>query len=130
MDHLPCPPAKRRLCSPRGMHRGKPRLTYANVVTTLALFGLIAGGTAIALPGKHRVTADDLHKNAVRAKAIATAAVGVSEIKNGQVDSAEIGEGQVGGADVADQGLGYQDLGSNSVVARIRSTGPTSSGDG
>lgn len=31
---------------------------------------------------------------------------------------------------MADRALGYEDLGSNSVVARIRSTGAVNSGDG
>lgn len=96
------------------------RLSYANVVSTIALFVVIAGGTALALPGKGSVKANDLKKNAVRAPAIAGAAVG----------AAEIADGSVSGADVADRGLGYEDLGSNSVVARIRSTGAINSGDG
>src|SRR6476469_7620639 len=104
--------------------RFRPRFTYANVVTTLALFAVIAGGTAIALPGKHRVAADDLRKNSIRAPAIATGAIRTSESKDGSVAGTEIGDGQVSSPDVADQSLGYQDLGSNSVCARIRSTGP------
>src|SRR5258706_4209422 len=110
--------------------RIRPRLTYANVVTTLALFAVVAGGTAFALPGKHRVAADDLRKNSIRAPAIATGAIGTSEVKDGSVGGTEIGDGQVGSSDVADQSLAYQDLGSNSVIARIRSTGPIASGDG
>jgi hypothetical protein len=98
----------------------KPRLTYANVVATLALFGALAGGTAMALPGKKAVQANDLKKNSVKAAAIAKNAVRAAEIKNGVVT----------GADVADGGLGYEDLGSNSVTARIRTTGPVQSDDG
>jgi hypothetical protein len=97
----------------------KPRLTYANVVSTIALFGVIAGGTAVALPGKKTVEANDLKKNAVKAAAIAKKAVRSAEIKDGAVT----------GADVADEGLGYEDLGSNSVVARIRSTAPFNTGN-
>lgn len=95
----------------------KERLNYANVVATLALVGVIAGGTAIALPGKNSVQSNDLKKNSVRAKAI----------KANAVRSAEIEDGAVGSADVADQGLQYGDLGSNSVIARIRTTQPVSS---
>jgi hypothetical protein len=108
----------------------RKRLSYANVVSTLALFGVIAGGTAIALPGKGSVKSNDIKKNAVKAAAIAKAAVGSSEIADGSVGGAEIADGSVGGAEVADRGLGYEDLGSNSVVARIRSTGSINSGDG
>jgi hypothetical protein len=97
-----------------------PRLSYANVVSTLALFGVIAGGSAAALPGKKTVQADDLKKNSVKAAAVKNNAIRGAEIKDGAVES----------ADVADEALTYGDLGSNSVVARIRSTGPVQSGDG
>lgn len=99
------------------------RLTYANVVSTLALFAVIAGGTAAALPGKKTVQANDLKRNSVKAVAIAKKAVRAAEIKTGAVRAAEIQDGSIGGADVADLGLGYEDLGTNSVVTRIRSTG-------
>src|SRR2546423_13104373 len=110
--------------------RIRQRLTYANVVGTLVLFAVIAGGTAMALPGKHRVKADDFRKNSVRARAIAPGAVLGDEIKNGTVGPADVGNGGVTGADVADRGLAYQDLGSNSVVTRIRNSAAVSSGDG
>ena len=98
----------------------RKRLTYANVVSTLALFAVIAGGTAAALPGKKTVQANDLKKNAVKAAAIAKNAVRAAEIK----------DGAVGGAEVADLGLGYEDLGSNSVIARMASNGSIQTGDG
>jgi hypothetical protein len=110
--------------------RIRQRLTYANVVGTLVLFAVLAGGTALALPGKHRVKADDFRKNSVRARAIGTGAVGTDEIKNGAVGRADISNGGVTGADIADRGLTYQDLGSNSVVARVRNSAAVSSGDG
>jgi hypothetical protein len=108
----------------------REKLTYANVVSTIALFAVIAGGTAVALPGKKTVQANDLKKNAVKAAAIAKGAVGASEIAEGAVGSSEILDASVAGADVADRSLGYEDLGSNSVVTRIRSTGPIGTGDG
>lgn len=98
----------------------RSRLSYANIVATIALFAAIAGGTAAALPGKNSVKKNDLAKNSVRSVAIAANAVGSEEIQ----------DGSVAGADVADQGLQYQDLGSNSVVARVRSTASVQSGDG
>ena len=94
--------------------------TYANVVTTLALILFVAGGAAMALPGKNSVDANDLKKNSVKARAIAKNAVRSSEIKDGAVR----------GAEVADGSLAYADLGSNSVVARLRSTASVSSAGG
>jgi hypothetical protein len=94
------------------------RLTYANIVGTLALVLAIAGGTAAALPGKGSVQANDLRKNSVKAIAIAKNAVGSAEIKDGAVKS----------PDVADGSLTYGDLASNSVVARMRAVGPIETG--
>jgi hypothetical protein len=98
----------------------RDKLTFTNVLATVALVGAIAGSTAVALPGKKTVQANDMKKNSVKAAAIATNAV----------KTAEIADGAVTGADVADGGLSYADLGSNSVVARIRSTGSINTGDG
>jgi len=97
----------------------RKHLTYANVISTLALIAVIAGGAAFALPGKNSVQANDLKKNSVKARAIAKNAVRAAEIKDGAVRAAEVADGSVGVAK----------LGSNSVVARIRTTGSVDTGD-
>ena len=86
------------------------RLTFANVGSTIALIAVIAGGTALGLPGKNSVQSNDLRKNSVKAKAIAKNAV----------RSGEVRMSAVGAAEVPDLGLNYADLGSNSVIARLR----------
>jgi hypothetical protein len=56
------------------------RLTYSNVISTIALFLALSGGAyALTLP-----------RNSVRAKQIARNAVGASEIKRSAVRSAEV----------------------------------------
>ena len=64
------------------MGRIRPHLTYSNVMSTIAVFGVLAGGTAWAAskigtneiePGA--VTAKKLHKNAVTTKKITDDAV-------------------------------------------------------
>lgn len=64
------------------MNRVRGRLTYANVVSTLALFLAIAGGTALA--------ADHLGKNSVGTAQIKKGAVTTTKIKNGAVTGAKI----------------------------------------
>jgi hypothetical protein len=64
------------------MKRARGRLTYANVVSTLALFLAIAGGTAVA--------ADHLAKNSVGTAQIKKGAVTAAKIKNGAVTGAKI----------------------------------------
>lgn len=64
------------------MKRVRSRLTYANVVSTLALFLAIAGGTALA--------ADHLAKNSVGTVQIKKGAVTTAKIKNGAVTGVKI----------------------------------------
>lgn len=76
--------AKRRASLGRmtWMKRGRGRLTYANVVSTLALFLVVAGGSALA--------ADHLAKNSVGTAQIKKGAVTAAKIKNGAVTGAKI----------------------------------------
>ena len=50
----------------------QPRLTYANVMSTIAVFGVLAGGGAYAAS---KIGADDIKRNAVRSKHIKDAQV-------------------------------------------------------
>src|SRR5829696_9225725 len=54
-----------------GMSRYRPRLTYANVMSTLAVFGLLGGGAFAAA----KIGPKDIAKNAVRSKHIKAGAV-------------------------------------------------------
>ncbi len=67
------------------MREIRSRLTYANVIATLALFLVLAGGTAFATGrlGKGTVGARQLKKNAVT----------TAKIKNGAVTAAKIAAG-------------------------------------
>jgi hypothetical protein len=62
------------------------RVTYANVVATLALF-IALGGTSVA--------AVQLGRNSVKAKQIAPGAVGTSEVKNGGLKAVDFAKGQL-----------------------------------
>jgi hypothetical protein len=67
------------------------RLSYANVISSLALFAALTGGTALALEGKNTVDSGDIKKNAVKTSDIAAdAATGndVNESTLGKVPSA------------------------------------------
>lgn len=91
------------------MKTSRPRLTYANVVSTLALFLVIAGGTAFA--------ANQLGKNSVGPKQLKANAVTAAKIKNGAVTAAKIKNGAVTGAKLADSGVGEAKLAAGSVTA-------------
>jgi hypothetical protein len=79
------------------------KLTYANVVATLALFVAVGGGTAYAatsLP-KHSVGTPQLKSKAVTASKLATRAVTGRKIANGVVGTAQLADGTVTLADLA-----------------------------
>jgi trimeric autotransporter adhesin len=91
----------------------RPKLTYANVVSTLALFVALSGAGAYAasqLPPKSvgepelrpgAVTADKLRKNAVTAPKIKALAVKQGKIANDAVSVAKLENGAVSGEKLA-----------------------------
>jgi hypothetical protein len=94
-----------------GSRRVRDRLTYANVISTLALFLVLAGGVAYAAKvAKKSVGAPQLKANAVttakiKANAITTRkirrnAVSNAKIKDGAIESQKIATGGVSGSDI------------------------------
>jgi hypothetical protein len=80
----------------------KSRLTYSNVVATLALFLAISGGVAFAASKVHTngifkraVTSGKLALGAVRSNQIANGAVSAQQIANGTIGSKQIGAAAV-----------------------------------
>ena len=85
----------------------RDRLTYANVVATLALF-LALGGGAVWAAGE--VTSQDLAKRAVKTKNIADNAVKSPQIKNNDVNSGDIRDQNITGTDIAENTIETSDL--------------------
>ena len=94
------------------------RLTYANVVSTIALFLVLAGGAAYAAKvGKksvgpaqlkaNAVTTAKIKANAVTTRKIKKNAVANGKIKDGAVESAKIADGSVTRTDLAEATLPY-----------------------
>jgi len=92
--------------------QNRPRLTYANFVSTLALFLALGGGAAFAAgkihsaalaPGavhtsnvfKRAIVSGKIALNAVRTNQLGDGAVGSSKIAEGAVGSKQIGAGSV-----------------------------------
>jgi hypothetical protein len=64
------------------MHRLRPRITYANLMSTLAVVLVVGGGTAYA--------AITIPRNSVGSAQIRTSAVGTSELRSGAVHKTDI----------------------------------------
>lgn len=73
------------------------RLTYANVMSSIAVFLVVAGGSALA--------ANTLGKNTVGSKQLKKEAVTAAKIKNGAVTGAKIAPGAVGASNINTAGL-------------------------
>jgi hypothetical protein len=86
----------------------RPKLTYANVVATLALFIAIGGAGAFATSrlGKNSVGARQLKRNAVTTAKIKKKAVTAAKVKNGTLTGAQIGFASLTGAQIDTSTLG------------------------
>lgn len=96
----------------------RKRLSYANVMATLAVFFVLGGG-AYALKKNsvgtkqlknNAVTSKKIKKNAVTAKKIKKNAVKSGKIKDGAVKTSKIADGAVDGSKVADDSIGDSKL--------------------
>jgi hypothetical protein len=108
--------------------RRRPKLTYSNVVSTLALFVALSGAGAYAatqLPPKSvgepelrpgAVTAEKLRKNAVIAPKIKALAVKQGKIANGAVSGAKLGDGAVSGEKLAEGAVTTSKLANGAVT--------------
>ena len=78
------------------------RLTYANVMSSIAVFLVLGGATAFAAShlGKNSVGSKQLKKNAVTAAKIKKNAVTGAKIKKGAVTGDKVKDGSVTGADI------------------------------
>jgi hypothetical protein len=113
------------------------RLTYANVMSSIAVFLLLGGGAAIAAKqlGKNSVGTKQLKKNAITKAKIKKNAVTAAKIKKGAVTRAKLLDGAVDGAKVADGSLTGADINAGAVpygqvVHRAGGGGPVSVPEG
>src|SRR5204863_6963101 len=88
----------------------RPRLTYANVVATLALFLAVGGGTAFAVVAANQVNSASIIDGQVKARDIANKSIGPFKIKDAGVANANLGPGSVNSGKVADNSLTGVDI--------------------
>jgi hypothetical protein len=91
----------------------RPRLTYANFVSTLALFLALGGGVAFA--------ADKIHSGNIAPGAVRTAnvfkrAIVSGKLALGAVRSNQIADGAVGSKQIGNGGIGSKQIGAGAVA--------------
>ena len=99
------------------MKRFGPRLTYANVISTVCLFLLLGGGAAFAASqlAKNSVGSKQLKKNSVTSAKIKKNAVTTAKLKAKAVTGGKIANGAVTGANINAGSTPF-----SQVVARLR----------
>lgn len=87
------------------MKKIRKRLTYANVMSSIAVFLVIGGATAFAALGKNTVGTKQLKRNAVTTAKIKKQAVASGKIKDGAVKSKQLANSAVGTDKLADSAV-------------------------
>ena len=87
----------------------RTRITYANVMTTLALVLAVGGASAFAAGqlAKNSVGKKQLKANAVTTAKIKKAAVTRAKIRNGAIDTTKVADGSLGSAEVSAAGVPF-----------------------
>ena len=89
----------------------KPRLSFANVTSMLALFVALGGTSYAAVTlSANSVNKTHLRTNSVGKSEIRTRAVGQSEVASNSIGASELRTSAVGSNDVKDETLGANDL--------------------
>jgi hypothetical protein len=91
------------------------KLTYANVMATLAMFVALGGGAYAIKLKKNSVGTKALKSKAVTERKIADSAVTRSKLADGSVDGTKIADGSVGGTKIADGSVGRAKIADGSV---------------
>lgn len=100
------------------MNRLRSKLTYSNVISTLCLFLLVGGGTAVAANhlGKNSVGSKQLKKNAVTAAKLKAGVVVSAKLAEDAVNSSKIAPGAVSGSKLAPGAVGSSNLAAGAVT--------------
>ncbi len=104
------------------MQNLKKRLTYANVMSSIAVFLVLGGATAVAAGqlGKNSVGTKQLKPNAVTKAKIKKNAVTSAKIKNASVTGEKIKDGSITGAEINASTVGTVPL--SAKTESVRST--------
>ena len=103
----------------------KSRLTYSNVVSTLALFLALSGGVAFAASKIHTndifkraVTSGKLALGAVRSNQIADGAVSAKQVADGAIGTKQIADGAISAGQIAGGAVGAKQIADGTVTAK------------
>jgi hypothetical protein len=93
--------------------RIKPHLTYANVMSSIAVFAVLGGGAYAGIDRKIRTA--DLGKNVVTTPKLAKQAVGTGKVKAQAIRRGKINDGAVRRSKIFDNAVNAEKLANNAV---------------
>ncbi len=113
------------------MKQLRKRLTYANVMSSIAVFLVLGGATAFAATqlAKNSVGTKQLKSNAVTTAKIKKEAVSRAKIKNSAVDAAKLADNSVTTTKLADSAVTNSKLAENAVTGAKVADGSLSGAD-
>jgi hypothetical protein len=94
----------------------RPRLSFANVTSLLALFVALGGTSAVALSGSNTVFSDDIADDNFSSPTEGQGGLVAGDLRAGSVTSSEVADGSLTGADVFDNTVAGADLTNNSLT--------------
>jgi hypothetical protein len=98
------------------LRRIRPHLTYANVAATIALIGVLGGGTAYAA---NTVFSGDIVDGQVKTVDLANGAVLTDKLADGAVTSRKVNNNNLTGGDVAANSLKGTDIDESSLIGQV-----------
>ena len=108
----------------------RPRPTYANTMSTIAVVIALTTGSAYAAGlGKNSVKAKHIASNVIKARHIASGAVQSDDVKTGAIGSRALQNGAVGADDLGDNSVGSSELAGGSVGSGELATGSVGSSE-
>ena len=110
--------------------RLRPRLTYANVMATVAVFVALGGSSYAVTLGKNSVKSKHIAKGQVKRSDIGRNAVDSSKIANGKLRAADFAPGQLPKGDKGDAGPSSGPATASVRVGGLLTAGANGSGPG
>lgn len=97
------------------MRKLRSRLSYANVMSSLAVFLLLGGGAALAAKQK-RIGTAQIKAGAITTGKLKNGAVVNTKLRDGSVSATKLADGSVGTAKISGQAIGTGQLQPDSVT--------------
>jgi hypothetical protein len=95
--------------------QNRPRLTYANIISTLALFLALGGGAAYAAS---KMRSDDIARNAIKPVNLDAGSVRTSKVFKRAITSGKLGVGAVRSNQIADGAVSAQQIADGAIGSK------------